>query len=204
MAIRISTDDAGRRAPRPALLPRPGAWPGIAAAVWGLLFAVPSLVWAAGSSFGARTTVAPSLVKLAEDRVAWFVAVLWLTGLLKILGAVIGIGLTRRRGRWTGRLLALCGAGAGVLLVWHGAVFVVHGVLVETGARPVAPDLAGLTRWYLCLWGPWFVAGGLAFAVATLRYVRRLDADAGARRLAAVGALGAALLSLVSTVTGIG
>ncbi|MEV7275525.1 DUF3995 domain-containing protein [Streptomyces sp. NPDC093111] len=212
MANRISTDGRGPGAPSRAPLSRtsgraggrPGGWPGLAAAGWGLLFAVPSLVWATGSSFGARTTVAPSLVKLAEDRVAWFVAVLWLTGLLKILGAVVGIGLTRRRGRWTGRLLALSGAGAAVLLGWHGAAFVVHGTLVETGARTVPPDLAGLTRWYLFLWGPWFVAGGLAFAAATLRYVRRLDPRAGTRRPAALGASGAALLSLLSTVTGIG
>ncbi|MEV0450840.1 DUF3995 domain-containing protein [Streptomyces sp. NPDC050600] len=204
MTIRIPTDDTGRRAARRAPLPRAGTWPGLAAGAWGLLFAVPSLVWAMGFSFGARTTVAPSLVKLADDRVTWFVAVLWLTGLLKIFGALIGIGLTRRRGRWTGRLLALSGAGAAVLLAWHGAVFVVHGTLVETGARAVAPDLAGLTRWYLCLWGPWFLAGGALFAAATLRYVRRLDPCAGARLFGAVGALGAAFLSLLSTVTGIG
>lgn len=43
---------------------------------------------------GARTTVSPSMVKLADDRVAWFVAVLWVTGLLKIFGALICIGLT--------------------------------------------------------------------------------------------------------------
>jgi hypothetical protein len=43
-------------------------WPGYAAAVWGLLFAVPSFVWALGSTAGAQTTVSPSLVKLAQDR----------------------------------------------------------------------------------------------------------------------------------------
>ncbi|MFC8505140.1 DUF3995 domain-containing protein [Streptomyces sp. NPDC057411] len=174
-------------------------WTGVAAAVWGVLFAVPSFAWAAGLSFGARTTVSPALVKLAEERVWWFVAVLWVTGLLKLVGALIGIGLTRRRGRWAGRLLACCGAGAAVLLVWHGGVFVVQGALVEAGARPVAPDLAALIRWYLYLWGPWFVAGGLLFGAATLRYVRD-----GPRLPAGVGALGALLLSLASVVSGIG
>ncbi|UXY31833.1 DUF3995 domain-containing protein [Streptomyces sp. HUAS TT20] len=196
MATKLSVDDVTRL--------RPGAWPGLAAAVWGLLFAVPSFAWAMGSTFGARTTVSPSLVKLADDRVAWFMAVLWVTGLLKVFGALIGIGLTHRRGTWTGRLMVFCGGGAAVLLAWHGCLFVAHGVLVELGTRSVAPGLVGLTRWYLCLWGPWFIVGGLAFAVATTRYVRRLDARGETRLYGAVGALGALLLSLASLITGVG
>ncbi|MGW1867755.1 DUF3995 domain-containing protein [Streptomyces mauvecolor] len=181
----------------------PGGWPGRAAAAWGLLFAVPSFVWAMGSTLGAESTVSPSLMKLAHDRVTWFVTVLWVTGFLKLFGAVLGIGLTRRRGTWISRLLVFCGGGATVLLVWHGCLFVAHGVLVEAGALSAAPDLAGLTRWYLYLWGPWFIVGGLAFAAATIRYVRRQDA-LRERLYAAVGALGAALLSLAATVGGIG
>ncbi|MFF4284188.1 DUF3995 domain-containing protein [Streptomyces sp. NPDC001633] len=204
MAIKLSVDDAARSAPRRAPRLRPGAWPGWAAAVWGILFAAPSFAWAMGMTLGARTTVSPSLVKLADDRVAWFVAVLWVTGLLKVVGALIGIGLTRRRSGGIGRLVVFCGGGAAVLLVWHGCLFVAHGLLVELGSRPVAPDLAGLTRWYLCLWGPWFIVGGLAFAVATTRYVRRLDARGELRRYGAAGVLGALLLSLTSMTTGIG
>jgi hypothetical protein len=157
-----------------------------------------------GGTFGARSTVAPSLVKLADDRVTWFLAVLWVTGLLKLFGALIGIGLTRRRGKWAGRLMVFCGGGATVLLVWHGCLFVVHGVLVEAGALAVAPDLVGLSRWYLCLWGPWFIAGGLAFAAAATRYVRRHDGRREVRLHGCAGALGALLLSLASVVTGIG
>ncbi|MFD8319494.1 DUF3995 domain-containing protein [Kitasatospora purpeofusca] len=172
---------------------------GYAVAVWGVLFAIPSFLWAMGSTFGARSTVAPELVRLAQDRVPWFLAVLWVTGFLKLAGAAIGLGLTRLRGRLAGRSLAFCGGGAAVLLVWHGGLFVVHGLLVETGAAAVDPDLAGLTRWYLYLWGPWFIAGGLAFAAATAAHVRPVG-----RRFAATGALGALLISLASTATGLG
>ncbi|WP_412079539.1 hypothetical protein ACLF6K_39030 (plasmid) [Streptomyces xanthophaeus] len=62
-------------------------------------------VWALGGTFGAQSMVAPSLVKLADDRVTWFLAVLWVTGFLKLFGALVGIGLTRRRGKRTGRLM---------------------------------------------------------------------------------------------------
>src|SRR6266545_1692046 len=112
-------------------------WPGYAATVWALLFAVPSFVWALGGTVGARTTVSPSLVKLAQDRVTWFVVVLWVTGALKLIGALIGFGLTRRWGTATGRVLVCCGWGAAVLLVWHGLLFVIGGC----SSRP-APSLS--------------------------------------------------------------
>ena len=141
--------------------------PGYTAAAWGLLFAVPSFVWALGGTVGAQTTVSPSLVKLAQDRVTWFVVVLWATGLLKTVGALIGLGLTRRWGTVTGRLLVCCGWGAAVLLVWHGLLFVIQGVLVEAGVVTIDPELRSIIRWYLYLWGPWFVLGGLAFGAAS-------------------------------------
>lgn len=204
MTIKRSVDDAVRPALRQAPRPGLGDWPGLVAAAWGLLFAIPSFVWAMGGTLGAQSTVAPSLMKLAHDRVTWFVAVLWVTGFLKLFGALVGIGLTRRRARWIGRLMVFCGGGATVLLVWHGCLFVAHGAMVEAGALPAAPDMVRLTRWYLYLWGPWFIVGGLAFAAATTRYVRRQAAQREVRLYGAVGALGALLLSLASTVTGIG
>lgn len=204
VTIKHSLDDAVRPAASRAHRFCLGKWAGFTVAAWGSLFAVPSFVWALGGTFGVRATVAPSLVKLAHDRVTWFLAVLWVTGFLKLFGAMVGIGLTRRRGKWTGRFVVFCGGGAAVLLVWHGCLFIVHGVLVEAGARAVAPDLFGLTRWYLYLWGPWFVAGGLAFAVAATHYVGRHDGRRELRLYGSVGALGALLLSLASVVTGIG
>src|SRR6266545_3979220 len=82
-------------------------WPGYAATVWALLFAVPSFVWALGGTVGARTTVSPSLVKLAQDRVTWFVVVLWVTGALKLIGALIGVGLLRLGRRGVARVARL-------------------------------------------------------------------------------------------------
>ncbi|MEH6373231.1 DUF3995 domain-containing protein [Streptomyces sp. KLMMK] len=199
-----NSSDTARPAPRRVRDPRPGKWWGYAAAAWGLLFAVPSFVWAMGSTFGAQSTVAPALVKLARDGVPWFLAVLWVTGFLKLFGSLIGIGLTRLRGTRISRFLVFCGGGAAVLLVWHGGLFVIHGVLVEAGTASVEPGLLGLTRWYLYLWGPWFIVGGLAFTAATTQYVCRHGTSREMRLYGAVGALGALLLSLASAVTGIG
>ncbi len=182
-------------------------WPGYTVAVWGTLFAVPSFVWAMGGTFGAQSTVAPELVKMAEDGVPWFLALLWATGFLKLYAALVGVGLTRLRDGWISRLTVFSAGGAAVLLVCHGGLFIVHGVLAETGAIQVKADLAGLTKWYLYLWGPYFVAGGLAFGTGLVQYLRRHDQPEerrAVRRYAGLGAFGAALLSLASIVTGIG
>ncbi|MFF7356968.1 DUF3995 domain-containing protein [Streptomyces filipinensis] len=193
-----------RSVPRRAARLHLSKGPGYAAAAWGFLFAVPSFVWATGSTFGARSTVSPSLVKLAHDGAPWFLAVLVTTGFLKLFGALVGVGLTRPLGPRIGRLTVFCGGGAATLLTWHGGLFVVHGVLVDAGAVSVEPDLAALTGWYLYLWGPWFIVGGLAFAWATALYVRRRDDSRTLRLHGVVGALGALVLSVASTATGIG
>ncbi|MEU2714237.1 DUF3995 domain-containing protein [Streptomyces sp. NPDC007205] len=204
MSIMRSLEHAVPPVPPRAVRVHLSKWPGYVAAAWGFLFAVPSFVWATGSTFGARSTVAPSLVKLARDGVPWFLAVLVVTGFLKLFGALVGIGLTRPRGPRISRLTVFCGGGAAVLLMWHGGLFVVHGVLVEAGAVSVEPDLAALTDWYLYLWGPWFIVGGLAFAGATALHVRPCGDRRRLRLYGAVGAFGALVLSLASTATGIG
>lgn len=204
MSITRSPDDTARPVLRRAVRLHLSAWPGYAAAGWGFLFAVPSFVWATGSTFGARTTVSPSLVQLARDGVPWFVAVLVVTGFLKLVGALLGIGLTRARGARISRFMVFCGGGSAILLTWHGGLFVVHGVLAEAGAVSVEPDLAALTCWYLYLWGPWFIVGGLAFAGATALYVRPRRDRRELRLYGAVGALGALILSVTSAATGIG
>jgi Protein of unknown function (DUF3995) len=179
-------------------------WPGYAAAGWGLLFAVPSFVWALGGTVGAQTTVSPSLVELARQRVTWFVLVLWVTGVLKLIGALVGLGLTRRWGTATGRQLVFCGWGAAVLLVWHGLLFVIGGVLVESGVVTVDPTLRTISRWYLYLWGPWFVLGGLAFGAAAWAYVRTSADRRGGRIAGLVGGCGALGLSVIALLSGIG
>ncbi|MDH6139366.1 hypothetical protein P3T35_001366 [Kitasatospora sp. GP30] len=204
MPIKHHVGEAVHPVPHGATGLPPGKWAGYVVAVWGVLFAIPSFVWAMGGTFGAQSTVAPELVKMAEDGVPWFLALLWVTGFLKLYAALVGVGLTRRQDGWISRLVVFSAGGATVLLVCHGSMFVVHGILAEIGAIDVRPDIAGLTHWYLYLWGPYFVTGGLAFGAALLRYLRRHDTRQVIRRYAAVGALGAGLLSLASIITGIG
>jgi hypothetical protein len=71
-------------------------WPGYAAAAWGLVFAVPSFVWALGGTVGTQTTVSPWLIKLAQDGVTWFVVVVGALGALglsviALLAGIVGM-----------------------------------------------------------------------------------------------------------------
>ncbi|MFS1302153.1 DUF3995 domain-containing protein [Streptosporangium longisporum] len=181
-------------------------WPGLAAAVWGFVFAVPSFYWAMGGMGGVESTISPQLVELARRQDPGLIAVVWATGVLKVVGGVLGLALVRRRpwGRTANCLLQLMAWGAGVLLAWHGALFVVQGLLVQAGLIEVNPESVPVLRWYTYLWGPWFVAGGVAFMLAARAHLGTV-ADRRYPRMAGVaGGLGALVLSVVALVTGIG
>lgn len=192
--------------PHPDSVSRPARWPGYAAAVWGFVFAVPSFYWAMGGMAGASSTISPSLVKLAQERDAGFVAVLWVTGALKVVGGLLGVALVRSRGwgRGMDRLLQLMAWGAGVLLVWHGVLFIGPGLLVEAHIIKLAPELASISRWYTYLWGPWFVAGGVAFMLAARAHLNQAADRRDAAIAGAVGGLGALALSATALLASVG
>ncbi|MFK8906306.1 DUF3995 domain-containing protein [Streptomyces sp. YS-3] len=184
----------------------PARWPGFASAVWGFAFAVPSFYWAMGGLAGAESTIAPSLVDLARERNPGFLAVLWVTGVLKVVGGMLGLALVRRRawGRGMNRLLQLSAWGAVVLLVWHGALFIGQGLLVQTHVIGIDPELRPISRWYTYLWGPWFVAGGVTFMFAARAHLSEVADRRPAMTAGLVGGLGALALSATAVITGIG
>ncbi|ACZ83986.1 DUF3995 domain-containing protein [Streptosporangium roseum] len=196
----MTTSQVNETAPRS----RRAAWAAYGVAAWGFLFALPSFYWALGGTAGAATTIAPPLVKMVEDRVTWFLVVLWATGALKVVGGVVGLALLRRWGTGMSRLLQLAAWGAGGLLLWHGGLFVVQGLLMQADSAGIAPDLLPVIRWYTYLWGPWFMAGGLLFITAALVHLRGLADRRGAVIACAVGGLGALILSVAMLLLGIG
>jgi hypothetical protein len=182
--------------------PRNGAaWVAVA---WGILFAVPSFVWASGHTFGATSTVSPSLVQKARDGVAWFLVVLWLSGFLKLFASAVGVALSRQRSTRVGRFAVFCGGGAATLLAGHGLLFVIGGVLLEAGVVPLHSNSIELVRWYLYLWGPYFALGGVAFGLATLWYLRQAADRTRIIPYAQVGAAGGLAMVLLSTLSSVG
>ncbi|KOG65791.1 hypothetical protein ADK76_05025 [Streptomyces griseoflavus] len=144
-------------------------WWGHIACSWAAAFAGLHLYWAVGGEVGLSISAGP----LAAERPLWFVvAGLWGVGALCLLGALLGWLLARPgfRGvpalpvRWLGwsvsALLLVRGIGVEVLLL--------------TGTAPLDTSVSEEQRaWTLALWNPWFIAGGLAFGLAALRFRSR-------------------------------
>lgn len=145
----------------------------IAAFAWALVFGLVSMYWAAGGTIG-ESTLSRSIQDMAERREPAFVATLWGTAAAKVLGGLLPLALAF--GWWRGvprrLLLILCWVG-GVLLVLYGLGDMIRATLVIGGAieveSPVDRDIA---RWYLLLWGPVWVAGGVCFLTTAWHYRR--------------------------------
>jgi hypothetical protein len=144
-------------------------WAAYAACAWSLVFAAMSFYWAVGGRAGIATQ-GPTIRDLAEAREPWFVAVLWITGVLKVVGALLALARPTAR-RILRRPLLVLGWGAGVGMVLYGGVPLVVGGLalarVIGGTEPV--DRPGLW-WHVLLWDPWWMLGGSLFAAAALSY----------------------------------
>ncbi|WP_251091687.1 DUF3995 domain-containing protein [Streptomyces sp. Caat 7-52] len=159
--------------------PRPegtGAEPatlwGRLACLWAIAFAGLHFYWALGGDVGLSVSAGP----LAAERPLWFVvAGLWGVGALCLLGALLAWLLARSRLRGVPALLARWqGWGVSALLLARG---IGVEVLLLTDTTHLSTSVSvGQRAWTLALWNPWFIAGGVAFALAALRSRRDIDA----------------------------
>jgi hypothetical protein len=145
-----------------------------AACGWALLFAALSFFWAAGG----RTGLQPLEQPPASSRAVWLVADL-AAGILKIGGGLLALALVRTgEQRRIHRMMLAAAWIGGVGLCLYGGLGLVSDVLHVAG---IINDPA--TRkwffWYLVLWDPWFVLGGVLY-VATAWFTRRSDAELAA------------------------
>ncbi len=116
-------------------------------------------------------TLAKGLREEAQARDAGFVAVLWLTAALKVGAAALALALVRPWGRALPRRLLLMGGWVTAgLLTAYGSLGLASAALAELGV--VESTDPATVRWYLFLWEPYWVAGGLLFLAATRRFSR--------------------------------
>ena len=165
--------------------PRSTAWAAYAATAWAAVFAALSFYWAAGGTAGA-VTIGPAIAAPVLARDPTWVAILWGTGALKLLGGLLALALVRPWGRLIPRrLLLVVGWGASALMgLYEGAASLVQHGLMAAGVLSI-PDGLGATalRWHLLLWDPWWLVGGILFGLATWSYSRRSRGRAGRRRV---------------------
>ncbi|MGA5499329.1 DUF3995 domain-containing protein [Streptomyces cinereoruber] len=141
---------------------------------WAVAFAALHFYWGLGGGVGLSVSAGP----LATERPLWFVVVgLWGVGGLCLLGAVLAQLLTRSDLRGTpAAVTRWLGWGVSAVLLARGVVIE---VLLLTGSAYADASVSEQQRaWTLTLWNPWFIAGGLAFGLASLRAGRHTDTEA--------------------------
>ena len=94
-------------------------WTGYATFVVGLLYALVSAYWAAGGDTG-LDELGGKLAELARARDPLLIGVVWVTAVLKVVAATLGLALVqpwgRRLRRWT--LLTASWGATAVMVMW--------------------------------------------------------------------------------------
>lgn len=150
---------------------RPTLWAGYAACAWSFVFAATSAYWAAGGTQG-LDAVSPEIVSLTKS--PWFVPLLWGVVVAKVLLGMLALAFIRGWGRLAPDWMLLAAAwGAGSLMVLHGGSNLLVRGLMAAGVMTTPPSMHSTTAfWYLVLWDPWFLLGGMLFCVAAWNYRR--------------------------------
>jgi hypothetical protein len=144
------------------------------AAMVGLAYAGVSAYWGSGGT-ALIGTVGGTLERQGLAHDSLLLAVVWVSVVLKLVAAALGllaIGLRdRQRRRWT-RVLGWVAAG---ILTVYGGVLTAVGLAVQADLlhASAGADHRAL-RWHAFLWDPWFLGWGLLLVVAlTASSVRR-------------------------------
>ncbi|WP_370080245.1 DUF3995 domain-containing protein [Streptacidiphilus sp. MAP12-16] len=147
---------------------------GYAACVWGLVFALISFYWGCGGTLG-LDTVGGTIEQQARAHEVGILVVVWIVGLLKVVGAALALALVRpQRVRPPARLLVFAGGFAAALLTLYGAYGVTGGALVAAGViKPTTPVAWKPLWWHLWVWDMSFLLWGLMFAGAVWYFARR-------------------------------
>lgn len=134
------------------------AWVAYAASGWALLFAALSFFWAAGG----RTGLHPLELEAAYDDSVWVLISLG-AGIIKVVIGLIALALVQLWGRiFPRRLLLACTWMLGIGMSLYGGLGLVSDVLHVTGVTS-DPENGKWFFWYLVLWDPWWVLGGILY-----------------------------------------
>jgi hypothetical protein len=144
------------------------AWAAYAACGWAFLFATLSFFWAAGG----RTGLHPLELEVAPSNVVWIVINLG-AGILKVVIGLLALALVQPWARIVPRKLLRASAWVlGVGMSLYGGLGLVSDVLHVTGLIG-DPANAKWFFWYLVLWDPWWVLGGVLY-IAVAWFTRRI------------------------------
>lgn len=118
-------------------------------------------------------TQSPQILALATE--SWFIAVVWLTGFLKVLAGLLALSLTKRWGRAFPVWLRRTGVwGVGLTLTFYGGANLAARGLMALGILETPTSMrSAAATWHLVLWDPWFLLGGVLFLATAWQYSSR-------------------------------
>ena len=144
----------------PLIPARWAVWTGYAACLWAVLFAALSFFWAAGG----RTGLHPLELEAAPGDSVWIVINLG-AGIIKVLMGLLALALVQPWGRIVPyKLLKACTWALGVGMFLYGGLGLISDVLHVTGVMS-NPENGKWFFWYLVLWDPWWVLGGVLYII---------------------------------------
>jgi hypothetical protein len=149
-------------------------WAGYLAGGWGLAFAAISFYWGSGGTLGADTVWGSLRMNPAQKAV--LILAVWVTGFLKVLGALLALALVTRWGsRLPSRPIAVLGWAAAGLLTLYGGVNIAAEALTASGVvkRSQPVDWKPLL-WHLYVWDMSFLIWGILFGLAAWHFTRSI------------------------------
>ncbi|PEZ10571.1 hypothetical protein CN326_01340 [Bacillus sp. AFS018417] len=130
--------------------------------IWSLLFSGLSFYWAAGGMFGVRS-LGGAIYEMALHPTPSFIAIVWITGFIKLLGVVLLIMLLMKWGNSRIQkslylIIKICG----LLLFLYGLFNFITISLSAIGVLNLELDRYA-TFWRLVLWEPYWMIGGIFY-----------------------------------------
>lgn len=135
--------------------------------IWTVLFAAMSFYWATGGMIGVES-LGGSIYQKALDRDPEFIPMVWVTGVVKLLGGIVLVLLLKRN------LHPKLKKGISIICIAAGVFMILYGV-----ANFITISLAGLNvlkfdlsnyaiKWRLIFWEPFWVIGGVCYLCSGL------------------------------------
>lgn len=136
-----------------------------AGVIWSVIFAGISFYWASGGMIGARS-LGGSIYELALHPTPGFTAMIWITGFIKLFGALyLMLLLIKWENPAISKLLYLITKFAGLLLFLYGLLNFTTISLSTAGILNFALGEYA-TFWRLAFWEPFWMIGGIFYFFA--------------------------------------
>ncbi len=149
-----------------------------AALLLGVLYAGVSAYWGFGGT-ALLDTVGGAFERAGRAGSVGLIAVVWVTVLLKLLAATLGLVVVIGRPPLAAaqrRLAQRMAWAAALILILYGGVLSITGWLVQLDiVSPAANADHKALRWHAYLWDPWFLVWGVLLATGLARSIQGVD-----------------------------